>query len=96
MHQKGDIWWRESRTWDRHLDVLEQGFRLQSGARGTGWHLPLRQVHALIVVPSCAVEFDLLSQALQKVAHHHTREGLVSAYDHVEWLHLPKTRKHEN
>ena len=90
------MWWRESNTGDRHLDVLEKGFCLQRRARGTGWRLPLRQVHALIIVPGCAVEFDLLSQALQKVAHHHTREGLVSSYDHVIWLHLPRNRKHES
>ena len=51
-------------------------------------HFCCRHIHALEVVPSCAVGFDCLSHCIQEVSHVHTAEGVSASNGHPEKVNL--------
>ncbi len=59
--------WKSSR-WN-YLNMLEQDVGSERAVWSRGGNFSSRHIHALEVVPCCAVLLDLLGQSIQKVLH---------------------------
>lgn len=71
-----------------HLHVLEQDVGSERAVWCRLGHFCCRDVHALEVVPCCAVGLDCLSHCIQEVSHVYTAKGVPASDGHPEKVNL--------
>lgn len=73
-----------------HLDVLEQDVGSEGGVGGGSRNFSRGHIHALEVVPGCAVGLDSFGQGSEEVLHVDAAKGVSPSDGHPEQVHLWK------